>query len=203
MYRVALTGNIASGKTAVADVWERSGAAVIDADELSRLAVAPGTPGLQRVLAAFGPGVARPDGTLDRAALRRVVFADPARRRELETILHPEIARLRDAEDAKLAAAGVSVVVHVIPLLFEVGLDADFDAVVVVDTPESERQRRLVERRGLSAAEAWRMIRSQMPATDKRARASLVIENDATLEQLETRARDTWRELVRRAGLRT
>ena len=200
MYRVALTGNIASGKSAVADVWSRSGAAVVEADDLARRVVAPGTSGLQRVLEMFGNAVARADGSLNRGALRRIVFADPAKRQALEGVLHPEIARLRAREDARLAAAGVRVVVHVIPLLFEVGLQHDFDAVVVVDAAAAVRRQRLVEHRGLGEAEATRMIEAQMPAEQKRAQATFVIENDGTLERLEARARDVWRELVAQAG---
>jgi len=200
MYRVALTGNIASGKSAVARVWARLGAALIDADELARRAVAPGTAGLAAVVARFGRVVLAADGTLDRGALRAIVFGDDAARADLERILHPEIGRLRALEEARLEREGKAIVAHVIPLLFEVGLEAEFDDVVLVDAPEAERLRRLVELRGLPEPEARRMIAAQLPASAKRERATLILENAGTKKALERDARAAWRELERRAG---
>jgi dephospho-CoA kinase len=200
MYRVALTGNIASGKSAVARVWARLGAALIDADGLARRAVEPGTPGLAAVVARFGRAVLAADGTLDRGALRGIVFDDDGARADLERILHPEIGRLRAVEEARLEREGKAIVAHVIPLLFEVGLEAEFDEIVLVDAPEAERLRRLVALRGLPEAEARRMIAAQMPASAKRERATLIIENAGTMKALERDARAAWRELERRAG---
>jgi len=200
MYRVALTGNIASGKSAVARVWERLGAAVVDADRLARAAVQPGTPGHGAVVRRFGPGVLEPDGRIDRAALRRLAFGDESARRDLERILHPEIGRLRAAEDERLERAGTALVAHVIPLLFEVGLETEYDDIVLVDAPEAVRLRRLVELRGLGEAEAKAMVEAQMPASSKRARATLLIENTGTLKELERAAGEAWRELERRAA---
>jgi dephospho-CoA kinase len=195
MRRIGLTGNIASGKSAVAAAWRALGAEVIDADALARRAVEPGTQALARIAARFGPGVIGVDG-LDRAALRAIVFADPAERAALEAIVHPEVARLRDAEEANATARGAHAVVHEIPLLFETGLAPLFDAIVLVDAPEPERLRRIVATRGVSGEEAKRMIAAQMPASAKRARADVIIENDGTLAELEARAADAWRQLV-------
>ena len=200
MIRVALTGNIASGKSVVAEEWTRLGAAIIDADDLARTALAPGSPGHARVKERFGPGIVSTDGSIDRAALRRLVFGDERLRKDLEHILHPEIRRLREAREAALAATGTDIVVDVIPLLFEVGMEGDFDLVVLVDAPESVRLQRLVERRGLDTAEARRMINAQLPAAEKRRRASIVIENDASLEALRMRARSVWEGIEARAG---
>ena len=200
MYRVALTGNIASGKSAVARVWARLGAAVVDADRLAREAVEPGTPGHGAVVRRFGPGVLEPGGRIDRAALRRLAFGDDSARRDLERILHPEIGRLRAAEDERLERAGTALVAHVIPLLFEVGLETEYDAIVLVDAPEAVRLRRLVDRRGLAEVEAKAMVEAQMPASSKRARATLLIENTGTLKELERAAGEAWRELERRAA---
>jgi dephospho-CoA kinase len=200
MYRVALTGNIASGKSAVAQVWSRLGASIIDADELARRAALPGSPGLQRIVAEFGTSVLTPEGELDRAALRSVVFAEDRKRQRLESILHPEIARLRLAEEARLEARGVRIVVHVIPLLFEVGLQHAFDAVVVVEAPEEMRLARIVAGRGLGAEEARRMIAAQMPAELKRAEATIVIENRGTVTELEFKAEQVWHELEALSG---
>jgi dephospho-CoA kinase len=200
MYRVALTGNIASGKSAVAQVWSRLGASIIDADELARRAASPGSPGLERIVAEFGTSVLTPEGELDRAALRSVVFAEDRKRQRLESILHPEIARLRLAEEARLEARGVRIVVHVIPLLFEVGLQHAFDAVVVVEAPEEMRLARIVAGRGLGAEEARRMIAAQMPAESKRAEATIVIENRGTVTELEFKAEQVWHELEALSG---
>ena len=199
MLRVGLTGNIASGKSSVARVWARQGAPVIDADVLARQAVAPGSPGLERVRDAFGDDVINADG-LDRAALRRLVFSDPAARERLEAIVHPEVARLREREEARLREEGTAIVVHDIPLLFEVGLQDTFDVLVLVDAPAEVRAERLVRDRGLAPDEARDMIAAQMPASEKRGRADVVIENDRGLPELEAEAERVWRELERRAG---
>ncbi|MHB1168846.1 MAG: dephospho-CoA kinase [Longimicrobiales bacterium] len=200
LFRVGLTGNIASGKSAVEAVWTSLGAHVVDADVLAREAVAPGSEGLQRVAAHFGPDVLQPDGALDRSAMRDVAFRDDEARTTLESILHPEIERLRLEREDALRAIGARIVVHAIPLLYEVGMDDAFDMVVLVDAPAEERLRRLVETRGLQEAEARRMIDAQMPAAGKRERATIVIDNDGTLADLEQKAAETWREIERRAG---
>jgi dephospho-CoA kinase len=200
MLRVALTGNIASGKSTVADIWRRLGAQIIDADELSRASVLPGSHALAQIAERFGAGVLNPDGSLDRAALRRVAFGSAAARQALEEILHPEIARLREEAEHELAARGERVVVNVIPLLFEAGLEDGFDELVLVDAPESVRLERLVATRGLSREEAARMIAAQQRAHLKRARATHIIDNDGTLAQLEQKAAAVWRTISERAG---
>ncbi len=204
MVRVGLTGNIASGKSSVAEIWRRSGATIVDADALAREAVAPGSPGLRAVADAFGAAVVRADGTLDRAAVRRIVFADPDARQRLEAIVHPEVARLREVAEAALERQGAGIVVHVIPLLYEVGAESGLDLVVLVDAPEEVRLERLVRDRGLPEAEARAMIAAQLPAAGKRARADLVIENDGTPAELAARAEEAWAQIrawAERAGL--
>jgi dephospho-CoA kinase len=200
LFRVGLTGNVASGKSAVADVWRRLGAVIVDADELARDAVRPGSEGLRRVVQRFGGHVLHEDGSLDRAALRNVVFANAEERLALERILHPEIARMRKQEEARLEQEGVHVVVHMIPLLFEAGLTKEVDIVVLVDAPADVRLKRIQDMRRLEEDEARRMIDAQMPSDQKRARADIVIENESTLEQLETRAAEAWRQVLQRAG---
>lgn len=201
MFRVGLTGNIASGKSSVTRVWAEHGAPVIDADALAREAVAPGTPGLEQVREAFGSEVMDGD-VLDRAALRRRVFSDPEARKRLEAIVHPEVGRLRAEREAALRRQGADVVVHDIPLLFEVGLDAQFDMIVLVDAPRQVRLERLVRDRRLSRDEARAMIDAQMASSVKRGRADLVIDNDGTLDELADTARWAWGEIQRRAGVR-
>jgi dephospho-CoA kinase len=199
VYRVALTGNIASGKSTVAEVWERAGAPIVDADVLAREAVAPGSAGLEQVRRDFGDAVITAGGHLDRAALRRLVFDDEARRVELESILHPIITRLRHEAEAALGRAGADIVVHVIPLLFETRIEATFDCVVFVDASERTRLSRLVEHRNIGAMEAQRMIAAQMRAARKRKRADIVIDNEGTLAQLEAAASTAWKEIQVRA----
>ncbi len=198
MLRIGLTGNVAAGKSAVTDLFRRWGAVVIDADALARQAVAPGTAGLAAVLARF-PFAADGTGGLDRAALRRHVMADAAERAALNAIVHPEVQRLRAAAEADAVRADATVVVHDIPLLFEVLDPAEFDGVVLVDAPEAERRRRLTEDRGLDRAEADALLAAQWPAQTKRARSAWIIDNDGTREALEARAHSVWRELQERA----
>ncbi len=199
MLKVGLTGNIAAGKSSVVRTWRSLGAAVVDADELARRAVEPGTPGLRRIEETWGPGVLDASGALDRGALRGIVFADPEARARLEAIVHPAVSALRDEEYRRAEEAGASLVVADIPLLFEVGLAGEFDVVVLVDAPEEERLRRMVEDRGLDPEEARRMVAAQMPAELKRARADVVIDNSGSRDELEARARRAWAELERRA----
>ena len=184
MKRVGLTGNIASGKSTVADVWRSLGAHVIDADVLARRAIDPGTPGHARVLEEFG--------TVDRAALRDIVFSDAQKRKLLESIIHPEVNRLRAEEESALAEAGVRVVVHDIPLLFEIGMQNQFNDVVLVHAAEPTRIKRIVETRGLSDEDARRMVLAQMPSSEKRPLATHVILNDGSLDALRTEAARVW-----------
>jgi dephospho-CoA kinase len=198
---VALTGNVAAGKSAVASFWVAAGVPVVSADELARQAVLPGTPGLTEVRAAFGEVVMAPDGTLDRAALRGQVFADPEAMLRLEAILHPKIGGLRMAWREERMAEGAALVVAEIPLLFEKKLDSSFDVTVVVHAPEDVRLRRLMERRGLAGEEASQIMSAQMDAGEKRRRADIVIENDGSLEALERNATAVLQQLRERAGI--
>jgi len=199
MLKVGLTGNIAAGKSTVVRVWRSLGASVVDADELARRAVEPGSEGLRRIVDTWGPGVLDPDGALDRAALRRIVFADAGARARLEEIVHPAVYALREGEYRRAEESGELLVVADIPLLFETGLADEFDVLVLVEAPEAARERRLVADRGLDPEEARRMIAAQMPSELKHARADVVVENDGSVAELEARAREVWDELVRRA----
>lgn len=200
MLTVGLTGNIASGKSTVVGIWRELGAVVSDADRLARRAVEPGTDALARITARWGAGVLTPEGELDRAALRDVVFRDPTERAALESIVHPAVAALREEEIRRAREAGAAIHVSDIPLLFEAGLQGGFDVTVLVDAPEALRRERLVRDRGLDPAEADRMIAAQLPSSEKRGRADLVIENDGSLDGLRAAATRAWRELERRAA---
>jgi len=199
MLNVALTGNIAAGKSSVAELFRRWGATVLDADAIVREVQRPGTPVMRRIAERFGDPVVGPDGSLDRAALRRIVMADPDARGALERIVHPAVYGRRAELAAEAEARGDRVVVSDIPLLFESGDPEAFDAVVLVDAPEPVRLRRLLEQRGLSEAEALEMIRAQMPASAKRARSHYVIDNDGDLAALERATSAVWRALIARA----
>lgn len=200
MLKVGLTGNIASGKSTVANVWRRLGAHVIDADELARRAVDPGTPAYHAIAAEWGEDVVVAGGELDRAALRRIVFNDPNARERLEQIVHPAVAALRDQLYREAMERGEALLVADIPLLFEVGLVDEFDTIVLVDAPEEVRLVRLVGDRAMDPEEARRVIAAQMPSELKRARADYVIENTGSVAEVERRAAEVWMELKQRAG---
>lgn len=198
MLKVGLTGNIASGKSTVADEWREQGAWIVDADLLARRAVEPGSPALRRIADRWGSGILDASGALDRAAMRALVFEDPTARAALEGIIHPRVAELRDQELTRARNHGAPVVVADIPLLFEVGLADEFDLVVLVDAPEEVRRERIIRDRGLDPAEADRMIAAQMPSADKRPLADIVIDNSGSLDDLRHSARRAWEEISRR-----
>jgi len=187
--KVALTGGIGAGKSSVAARLAQHGVAVVDADAISREVVAPGTPGLDAVVAEFGDGVLAADGSLDRPALASIVFSDPERRRALEAIVHPLVAaRSAQLIDEAVARNPECCVLHDVPLLAElvaVGTRStgDYDAVIVVEAPVETRVQRLVAR-GLPQWDAEARIASQSTDEQRRAIADEVIVNDGTLEEL-------------------
>lgn len=199
MLRVGLTGNIASGKSTVLDLFRSWGASVIDMDELAREATAPGSPVLEQLAAAFGRHLLLAGGALDRAALRHLVMDDPDRRDRLNRIIHPEIERRAGALAAEAERRGDPIVVFDIPLLFEVLDPARFDVVVLVDAPAPVRRDRLIRQRGLSPEDADILLRAQQPSDAKRAKSHIVIDNDGERERLEARAGAAWQKLVERA----
>ena len=199
---VGLTGNIASGKSTVARLLVERGATVIDADLLARNAVQPGTRGLDEIRARFGDRVIQADGTLDRAALRHIVFEDPVARDALNRIVHPAVRLQRDQELAAARARGDRIIVSDIPLLFETGLESSVDAVIFVDASEQIRLARLTENRALPEADARAMMSAQWPAAEKRARSQFVVSNEGSVDQLTNRVSDLWTELLTLANSR-
>ena len=192
--RVGLTGGVASGKSTVSAMLAELGAVVIDADLLAREVVAPGTDGLAEVVAAFGPEVIAADGALDRPAVGAIVFADAAKRRVLEGIIHPRV-RARAAEIEAAAPAG-AVVVHDIPLLAETGQAGSFDAVVVVDVPVDTQVERMVSLRGMSREEAESRVAAQATREERLAVATHVVDNTGSLEELRARVDAVYADLA-------
>jgi len=188
MMKVAVTGNVASGKSTLSQIWARGGIPLVQADELAREVVEPGTEGLAAVVEDFGREILSEDGRLNRRALGELVFGDPESRTRLEGILHPLILARRNRWMAEREGEGVGLAVAEIPLLFETGLEGSFDVVVFVDAPHEERLRRLREDRGLEEDEAKRMMDAQISPEEKRARADYVVHNAGSLEDLEIRA---------------
>jgi dephospho-CoA kinase len=192
MLLVGLTGTIGSGKSTVAQMLSERGATIIDADVLARRAVELGTTAFDNIVKRWGQAVLAPDGHLDRAALRRIVFADHDQLEELNQMVHPEVERLRGRLVDQARKRGDRIVVCDIPLLFERHMTDRFDRIILVDAHRAVRLERLVKDRGLRETEAMEMIAAQMPAELKRARADFVIDNDGTLTQLERRVHDVW-----------
>jgi dephospho-CoA kinase len=192
MLLVGLTGNIGSGKSTVDQLLSERGATIIDADVLARRAVEIGTPAYRAIVERWGTSILGPDGMLDRGALRRIVFSDPAELEQLNTLVHPEVERMRAELVEAARMRGDKLVVCDVPLLFERKMTDLFDRIVLVDAPRPVRLERLVRERGLKETEAMDMIVAQMPAELKRARADFVIDNIGTLTQLDARVTEVW-----------
>jgi dephospho-CoA kinase len=197
---VGLTGGIGSGKSEVSRRLAALGAVVIDADQVAREVVEPGTAGFDRVVEEFGRDVVRADGTLDREAIGRIVFADPDRLAALNAIVHPLVgdriaARMAQVERDRPDA----VVVYDVPLLVENDLAGRYDVVVVVAAAPQTQLRRLVEQRGMSEADARARIAAQASLEAKLAVADIVVDNDGTLAALDARVKQVWADLVARA----
>ncbi|MDB4885538.1 MAG: Dephospho-CoA kinase [Gemmatimonadetes bacterium] len=196
MFLVGLTGNIGSGKSTVAQLLSERGATIIDADVLARRAVELGTEAHRAIAERWGTSILSADGTLDRAALRRIVFSDPAELEQLNAMVHPEVERMRGELVERARQRGDRLVVCDIPLLFERRMTEAFERIVLVDAPRPVRLERLVRERGLRETEAMDMIVAQMPAELKRARADFVIDNDSSLTALDQRVAEVWSALT-------
>lgn len=199
MLRVGLTGGIGAGKSEVSRRLAAQGAIVIDADQIAREVVAPGTSGLTEIIEAFGPAVLGPDGSLDRTKLGDIVFADPAKLAALNAIVHPRVGeRARELEDA---AAPGAIVVHDVPLIAENGLAGTYDLVVVVDVPPRLQVDRLVRLRGMKREQAEARMAAQSSREQRLAVAGIVLDNSGSLAELDRQVGELWTELRRRAAL--
>jgi dephospho-CoA kinase len=186
---VGLTGGIASGKSTVAAILRRLGAAVINADELSREVVQPGQAAWKEIVDAFGSAVLHADKTLDRKTIRKMVFDDPAARKKLESIIHPKVRAVAEDRIRELQAAGHPIIVYEVPLLFEGQLQLWLRPVILVACDVATQKRRLRERDGLTDEEAQQHINAQMSLEEKRRLADYVVENNGSLDQLEQRVK--------------
>lgn len=198
MLRVGLTGGIGAGKSEVSRRLAAQGAIIIDADAIAREVVEPGMPGLDQVVAAFGPDLLRADGALDRERLGEIVFADTVKLAQLNDIVHPLVGnRMTELETTADADA---IVVHDVPLIAENGLAPAYDVVVVVDTPPALQLDRLVKLRGMGEEQAKARMAAQATREQRLAIADYVIDNSGSLGELDRQVGDLWAEL--RRGLR-
>lgn len=191
---IGLTGGIGSGKSAVADLLAEHGAVIVDADLIAREAVLPGTPALQAIGERFGEDVLDTSGALDRRALGEIVFADPQALADLEAITHPAI---RELSAARIAAAGPeAIVVQVVPLLAEAGMQDTFDAVIVVDVPEEVQEQRVLSRDGWTLEHVRARMAAQAPRQQRLAIADHVVDNSGDRDELAAQVARLWTELL-------
>ena len=184
MKLVGLTGGIASGKSTVAEILKRQGAAIINADVLAREVVEPGHQAWTEIVNTFGTAVLQPDRALDRQKLRAIIFDDPDARKKLESIIHPQVRAVAEQRIREHAAAGYAVIVYEVPLLFEGNLQEWLRPVILVACDVDTQRNRLQSRDNLSAAQAQKHIDAQMSLEAKRRLADYVIENNGSLEDL-------------------
>jgi len=189
---IGLTGGIASGKSTVASFFEKRGVPVIDADQLARAAVLPGSPALHCIVAAFGNEVLAADGSLDRKRLGTLVFTTETKRRKLEEILHPEIRRLAEAGIVQAIAGGHRLLLYMAPLLIEAGAVDRVDEIWVVTVRPDVQLERLMRRDGIGRDAALSIIASQMPLSEKERYGKVVIDNSGTAEQTRLILEEIW-----------
>lgn len=197
MYLVGLTGGIASGKSTVAEAWAELGGIEIDADQLAREVVAPGTPALKAVVEEFGSEILNA-GELDRAALGRIVFADSDKRKKLEAIVHPAVKELARMRISELPAD--SIVVYNVPLLVEAAVDLDFDKVVTVEAPAEKQIERLVNIRKMSPEDAARRVAAQASPVQRANVADVILNSNQDLHLLLKDARRLWQQIEHEAN---
>jgi dephospho-CoA kinase len=197
MYLVGLTGGIASGKSTVAALWSELGGVEIDADQLAREVVAPGTKGLAAVAAEFGSAVIK-EGELDRALLGAIVFADETKRKKLEAIIHPLVKTLAKERIAELPEQ--SIVIYNVPLLVEASVDLEFDKVVTVEAPTEKQIERLVNFRNMSVADAAARVAAQATPVQRANAADVILNSNQELQLLLRDARKLWQQIEKEAS---
>lgn len=196
MLTIGLTGGIATGKSSVAAFLAELGAEVIDADQLARDAVAPGTASLQRIVELFGQQALQPDGSLNRQAVRELVFNEPDRRQQLEAILHPAIKELALQQIEQARIRGSRVVVYMAPLLIEAKATDRVDEIWVVTVRPEVQLERLMARDGCSRPQAEQIIAAQMPLAEKKRFGVVVIDNSSSLEETRHQVEAAWQQRI-------
>ena len=192
MFLVGLTGGIASGKSTVAAMLSKFDNEIIDADEIAREVVLPGSDGLSMVVAEFGPQILEEDGSLSRAELAKLVFKDPEKRLTLESILHPLI-KARTLE--RISQSKSDIVIYIVPLLVEAKVDYPFDLVVTIEAGSENQIKRLIENRGMSTEDATARIAAQATEPERVARADVRIDGALSLTDLETEVSKIWNQI--------
>ena len=195
MIKIALTGGPGSGKSTVAQMFRDLGAQVMDADEVARAVVAPGQPAWEELRRQFGPEFFMTDGSLDRAGMAELVFRDPGARAKLNAIVHPQVTREIARRLQALTARGADLVLVEVPLLYETGLERNFDAVIVVDAGEREQIDRIAARDGRPPEEARGILAAQWPLNAKKARADFVVNNRGALADTQGQVKNLWQRL--------
>jgi dephospho-CoA kinase len=195
MLKIALTGGPGSGKSTVARMFRDLGAEIIDADQVAHEVVAKGRPAWEELRRAFGPEYFQEDGTLNRAKMAELVFGDPEARRKLNAMVHPRVTQEIARRLQELAAQGVRLVLVEVPLLYEVGLEKNYDLVIVVDAGEDEQIERLTARDGRPRGEALGIVQAQWPLDAKKARADFVVNNRNSLEHTRKQVKKLWQRL--------
>jgi dephospho-CoA kinase len=197
VFLIGLTGGIASGKSTVAKLLASYGAETIDADQVARDVVAPGSEGLSEVIKEFGSEVLMESGELDRVVLGRIVFEEPSKRKRLEEILHPLI---KQRTNQLLAEASSPVVVYAVPLLVEANVDYPFDMILTVEAGVANQIERMVRSRGFSEEDAMKRISAQASESARRERADMVIDSSGSREQLEKQIALLWPKIEQAAS---
>jgi dephospho-CoA kinase len=198
MFLIGLTGGIASGKSTVAKRWVEHGAIEIDADQLAREVVEPGTEGLQQVVETFGSEILNEDGSLNRARLGGLVFGDELKRLALNAIVHPLVKNR--SREIMSALPSDAIAIYNVPLLVEANVDHDFDLVVTVEAPEDEQVKRLVKNRGMTETEARARISSQAKPVERVAVADVILNSNQDINLLLKDADQLWREIEHKAA---
>jgi dephospho-CoA kinase len=192
MLKIAITGGAGSGKSTVARMFGELGALLLDADAAAKDAVAVGTPAYAELRHLFGADYFNPDGSLNRAKVSQLVFTDPEKRQRLNDIVHPQVARELQAHFQELEQQGADLVLVEIPLLYEAGLEAAYDRVIVVYVDQADQIRRLQERDGRGTAEIAGLLKAQWPLAEKAARADFVVDNRGSLEETRNQVQKIW-----------
>jgi dephospho-CoA kinase len=199
MLWIGITGGIATGKTTAAQLLRTLGFPVVDADEIAKLVVSPGSPGIKQLVGVFGEKYLAPDGSLDRKKMASLVFENPSELRKLEGILHPLVRLETERQKKQIEASGAKLAFYDVPLLFEKNMDKDFDDIIVIASSLDRQKERLKSRSNMSADEIAARLKNQLPLEEKKKRASFVVINDGRVEDLRKQLEELVQSLLQKA----